>query len=69
MSQLGKYKTAMTMVALVVLLANPPLLTNWVILGNALLMLSAVLTLWSMYVYLKAAWPYMSMETEKKADE
>ncbi|WP_304638724.1 CDP-diacylglycerol--glycerol-3-phosphate 3-phosphatidyltransferase [Pseudomonas sp.] len=68
-SKLGKYKTAMTMVALVVLLANPPVLTNWVILGNALLMLSAVLTLWSMYVYLKAAWPYMSMDTEKKDSE
>ena len=68
-SQLGKYKTAMTMVALIVLIANTPLLTNWVILGYVLLMLSAVLTLWSMFVYLKAAWPYMSMDVAEKDDE
>ena len=68
-SNLGKYKTAAQMVALVVLLANPPVLTGWVILGYVLLMLSAVLTLWSMYVYLRAAWPYMSMETAQKSDK
>ncbi|MEH6387249.1 MULTISPECIES: CDP-diacylglycerol--glycerol-3-phosphate 3-phosphatidyltransferase [Pseudomonas] len=67
-SQLGKYKTAAQMVALVVLLANPPVITNWVILGYVLLMISAVLTLWSMYVYLRAAWPYMSMDSDQKND-
>ncbi|MFZ2290269.1 MAG: CDP-diacylglycerol--glycerol-3-phosphate 3-phosphatidyltransferase [Halopseudomonas yangmingensis] len=64
-SQLGKYKTAAQMVALVVLLANPPTLTSWVILGYALLMVSAILTLWSMLVYLKAAWPHLSMESSR----
>lgn len=68
-SQLGKYKTAAQMVALIVLLANPPLMNNWVILGYVLLMISAVLTFWSMYVYLRAAWPYMSMHTGQKSDE
>ena len=67
-SQLGKYKTAAQMVALVVLLANTPVITNWVILGYVLLMISAVLTLWSMYVYLRAAWPYMSMDADQKND-
>ena len=64
-SQLGKYKTAAQMVALVVLLANPPLIDIWVIIGYVLLMVSAGLTLWSMYVYLKAAWPHMSMDANK----
>ncbi|HDZ55368.1 MAG TPA: CDP-diacylglycerol--glycerol-3-phosphate 3-phosphatidyltransferase [Pseudomonas xinjiangensis] len=68
-SQLGKYKTAMTMVALIVLLANPPVVTYWVVAGYVLLILSAALTLWSMYVYLKAAWPYMSMDVAKKSDK
>ncbi|QJD58258.1 CDP-diacylglycerol--glycerol-3-phosphate 3-phosphatidyltransferase [Pseudomonas sp. gcc21] len=67
-SRLGKYKTAAQMVALVVLLANTPDITNWVILGYVLLMISAVLTLWSMYVYLRAAWPYMSMDSDQKID-
>lgn len=60
-SNLGKYKTAAQMVALVVLLASPvdQPLTNWVILGYALLALSAVLTLWSMVKYLTAAWPHL----------
>lgn len=68
-SQLGKYKTAAQMVALIVLLANPPLNTLWVVLGYVLLMISAALTLWSMYVYLRAAWPYMSMHAVQKNDK
>ncbi|AQZ95751.1 CDP-diacylglycerol--glycerol-3-phosphate 3-phosphatidyltransferase [Halopseudomonas phragmitis] len=68
-SNLGKYKTAAQMVALVVLLANPPVLTYWVIIGYVLLMISAVLTLWSMVVYLKAAWPHMSMGSDQKNDK
>jgi CDP-diacylglycerol--glycerol-3-phosphate 3-phosphatidyltransferase len=54
------------MVALVILLANPPLFTVWVILGYALLIIAAVLTLWSMIQYLLAAWPHLQTTTEKK---
>tara|TARA_R110000850_G_scaffold148513_4_gene270754 strand:- start:13 stop:564 length:552 start_codon:yes stop_codon:yes gene_type:complete len=68
-SNLGKYKTAAQMVALIVLLANPPTFTAWVILGYVLLMISAILTLWSMCLYLKAAWPYMSMQPDQKSDK
>lgn len=68
-SQLGKYKTAAQMVALIVLLANPPVMTYWVITGYVFLMISAGLTLWSMYVYLKAAWPHMSMHSDQKSDK
>lgn len=58
-SSLGKWKTAAQMVALLVLLANPPVLSAWVITGYVLLGISAVLTLWSMLIYLRAAMPHL----------
>ncbi|EXF46664.1 CDP-diacylglycerol--glycerol-3-phosphate 3-phosphatidyltransferase [Pseudomonas sp. BAY1663] len=64
-SNLGKWKTAAQMVALVILLANPPQPTIWVGIGYALLIVAAGLTLWSMVNYLIAAWPHLST-TEKK---
>tara|TARA_R110000868_G_scaffold6539_3_gene36883 strand:- start:266 stop:835 length:570 start_codon:yes stop_codon:yes gene_type:complete len=68
-SQLGKYKTALQMVALVVLLANPPLITYWVVIGYVLLAMSAVLTLWSMIVYLKAAWPHLRPDADQNSNK
>lgn len=65
-SNLGKWKTAAQMVALVILLANPPQFTVWVLLGYVLLVIAAVLTLWSMLQYLLAAWPHLSTTSEKK---
>jgi CDP-diacylglycerol--glycerol-3-phosphate 3-phosphatidyltransferase len=65
-SQMGKWKTAAQMVALVILLANPPQLTVLVMLGYALLIVAAVLTLWSMAHYLLAAWPHLRTGAEKK---
>jgi len=65
-SQLGKWKTAAQMVALVILLANPPQLTVWVGLGYLLLIIAAGLTLWSMLQYLLAAWPHLSSDHGKK---
>lgn len=65
-SSLGKWKTAAQMVALIVLLANPPHFNFWVLSGYLLLMIAAVLTLWSMVQYLLAAWPHLSVNTEKK---
>jgi CDP-diacylglycerol--glycerol-3-phosphate 3-phosphatidyltransferase len=64
-SNLGKWKTAAQMVALIILLANPPLATIWVTLGYSLLIIAAALTLWSMVNYLIAAWPHLS-PVEKK---
>ncbi len=64
-SNLGKWKTAAQMVALIILLANPPLASLWVTLGYALLIVAAALTLWSMVNYLIAAWPHLS-PAEKK---
>lgn len=65
-SSMGKWKTAAQMLALVILLANPPALTFWVFVGYALLLVAAGLTLWSMMQYLKAAWPHLKTTVEKK---
>ena len=65
-SNLGKWKTAAQMLALVILLANPPAFTFWVVLGYVLLMVAAGLTLWSMLQYLRAAWPHLRTTTEEK---
>ncbi|SDU39159.1 CDP-diacylglycerol--glycerol-3-phosphate 3-phosphatidyltransferase [Geopseudomonas guangdongensis] len=58
-SRLGKWKTAAQMTALVILLANPPRMDLWVGLGFGLLIIAAILTLWSMIQYLRAAWPHL----------
>lgn len=65
-SNLGKWKTAAQMLALVILLANPPLLTFWVVLGYGLLLVAAGLTLVSMVHYLVAAWPHLREGSEQK---
>ena len=57
-SMLGKIKTTLQMIAIAVLLANPPSLESvWVMIGYVLLYVAAFMTLWSMSVYLGAAWP------------
>jgi len=65
-SNLGKWKTAAQMLALVILLAHPKAFSFWVVLGYTLLMVSAGLTLWSMVQYLRAAWPHLKTDVEKK---
>jgi len=65
-SNLGKWKTAAQMLALVILLGHPADLSFWVLLGYILLLVAAGLTLWSMVQYLRAAWPHMRTTTEKK---
>ncbi|MEQ5833833.1 CDP-diacylglycerol--glycerol-3-phosphate 3-phosphatidyltransferase [Marinobacter halodurans] len=55
-SYIGKIKTTAQMVSIIMLLAFP-IGTVGAILGKVLLYVAAILTLWSMYLYLKAAWP------------
>lgn len=62
-SGLGKVKTTLQMLALIVLLycdntTSAPI----VITGYTLLYISAVLTIWSMLIYLKAAWKVVNSE-------
>ena len=62
-SFLGKIKTVFQMVAIVILLANGPVdgtYTWFSQTGYVLLYAAAALTLWSMYLYLKLAWPDLS---------
>ncbi len=54
-SYIGKLKTTMQMTAITVLLLNNDVLNSYV--GFPLLIVAAALTIWSMFIYLKAAWP------------
>lgn len=55
-SYIGKIKTTAQMVAIITLLAFPPGMVGATV-GIAVLYVAAVLTLWSMVLYLRAAWP------------
>lgn len=57
-SSVGKSKTIFQMVAIGFLLYGDPLLGLPVLLiGKILLVVAAVLTIWSMVIYLRSAWP------------
>lgn len=67
-SWLGRIKTTLQMIAVIVLLANPPAFDRpWVIIGYVLLYVAAVLTLISMVMYLRAAWPTLRTGMEGKS--
>lgn len=60
-SIVGKVKTTLQMIAILLLLYRMPVgefPTHTV--GVILLYIAAILTIWSMFVYLKAAWPILS---------
>lgn len=54
-SYIGKFKTTAQMVSVILLLSTPPN-TNVAIIGITLLYIAALLTLWSMLLYLYVAW-------------
>lgn len=57
-SFLGKVKTTVQMVAITGLLAKDPVMFDGVVLlAYVLLYIATAITLWTMVVYLKAAWP------------
>ena len=62
-SYVGKIKTAMQMIALILLIAFPPETTFLGIIGFILLYVAAILTIWSMVVYLTIAWPQLTEKT------
>lgn len=55
-SYVGKLKTTFQMIAITVLLLNWQSLE---MIGYTLMVIAVILTLWSMMIYLKAAWPYL----------
>lgn len=64
---IGKIKTAAQMLALVLLLLYRPGYGKGFLLGGMCLLYFAVaLTLWSMYIYLKIAWPDLTLTREKE---
>ncbi len=66
-SYIGKVKTTLQMAAIIVLLAFEPIKNSFFTgLGYALLYGAAILTLWSMVMYLKAAWPSLMPEKHEK---
>ncbi len=67
---LGKLKTIFQMTAISCLLYESDFLGIPVaLIGEMLLYLAATLTLWSMWVYLHAAWPVMSRESSNTSDD
>lgn len=63
----GKIKTTAQMIALLFLLYREPLAGIPLgTLGFYMLYLAAILTLWSMILYLRAAWPYLSESNKEK---
>ncbi|MET0052418.1 MAG: CDP-diacylglycerol--glycerol-3-phosphate 3-phosphatidyltransferase [Candidatus Thiodiazotropha sp.] len=64
-SMIGKFKTAVQMVAILLLIYDEPL---WGIpiytVGFVLLYIAAILTLWSMVLYIRAAWPSLLGERQ-----
>ncbi|KTD15049.1 CDP-diacylglycerol--glycerol-3-phosphate 3-phosphatidyltransferase [Legionella israelensis] len=59
-SYIGKVKTTMQMVAIILLLAFHPVTSSWWgILGFILLYIAAILTIWSMVIYIVIAWPVL----------
>ncbi len=65
-SLVGKFKTAVQMAAILLLLYERPVLgISAFRAGELLLYVAALLTLWSMGVYLKAAWPELTKEESR----
>lgn len=60
---IGKIKTTVQMIAIIVLLGSDPQGSVWFWgLGYVLIYAAAILTLWSMTIYLKNAWPIITSE-------
>lgn len=65
-SSLGKIKTAAQMISIPLLLYHKPLFgIDTRLVGQWLLGVAAVLTLWSMFYYLRKAWPLMRANAGK----
>ncbi|NIB41241.1 CDP-diacylglycerol--glycerol-3-phosphate 3-phosphatidyltransferase [Pseudomaricurvus alkylphenolicus] len=69
-SYVGKVKTTFQMLAIIALLSvSPDSHADWLILGYVMLYIAALLTLWSMVIYLRAAWPELMAETTVSPSE
>ncbi len=65
---IGKVKTTTQMLAIIALLAaNPDSFNILLGIGYLLIYVSAILTIWSMFSYLKSAWPMLSRDLKQKS--
>ena len=68
-SLVGKFKTMLQMLAILLLLYREPLASfPTLLVGQGLLVLAAALTIWSMLQYLIAAWPLLSNASSPAID-
>lgn len=67
-SYIGKIKTTIQMVALVLLVAFSPTQSWWGVFGFVMLYLAAILTIWSMAVYLIIAWPQLMKKSHLSSE-
>ena len=68
-NQIGKIKTLVQMVALVILIAHSAHSPLWLtVLGYLAIYAATLLTFWTMYMYLKAAWPEMVIRQQPTVD-
>lgn len=61
-SYVGKFKTAIQMVAIFLLIGYVPLNSWWGTIGFIMLYMAAILTMWSMIMYLIIAWPQIKIQ-------
>jgi len=67
-SMVGKFKTTVQMLAIILLILVAPDYRIYA-LGMALLYVAAALTLWSMVLYLRAAWPSLTSANALAAED
>lgn len=68
-SEIGKIKTTVQMVAILLMIYQAPWLGMPIYtIGFVLLYVAVVLTLWSMMVYLRAAWPSLSGQVNNETE-
>jgi CDP-diacylglycerol--glycerol-3-phosphate 3-phosphatidyltransferase/cardiolipin synthase len=64
---LGKLKTTVQMIAIPLLLFNDAVRFDASLLGGWMIYVAAVLTLWSMFYYMKLAWPQIRERSDASA--
>lgn len=65
-SYIGKIKTTLQMVALFLLIAFRPADSWWGVFGFIMLYVAAILTIWSMVIYISIAWPQLMKKGQER---
>jgi CDP-diacylglycerol--glycerol-3-phosphate 3-phosphatidyltransferase len=63
---IAKIKTLMQMISVFLLLIYRPGLDTVLLVGYALLWVAALITLWSMIMYIRAAWSDLTLHVERE---